>query len=159
MKNEEITKIVLHKGTRYCADYTQNSSMGSPNTSGVVKVELPEELELLSLPVKKNGSRKVLQSVIVSSPDYLMTIYNSKELSQYLFIYDISNNRLVESKLNYLTVGIGKPGLKTLETIKSYFKECEEFIEQVDKAMAYNESVKKRMRMPVLLNATGTKCE
>jgi len=107
LRQSKIDKVRIKKGARYCEEFTTAGSATSGTSLGV---KLEEEIEMLSLPYKKGGGTRVLQSVLISNDKYMLTMYQGKYMDQNLNIYSKSNNQLLEGKYQYGEVGYSKSG-------------------------------------------------
>jgi len=154
MSQSQIAKVSLKKGTRYCTGYQ------SRIVAGVTGVKAPSDFELFSLPIKKNGRIKVLQSIVFTSPKYILSMYQESDLDQKLYISTTSNNQFVDGDFLYGAVGFGKQGQKSLASIKRYFKDCTAIIAEIDAAVKHNKNAsKRRNKIAVLQNTFGMSCQ
>lgn len=155
LRQSKIDKVLIKKGARYCEEFTSAGSVSSGSSLGI---KLEQDFEMLCLPYRKGGGARVLQTVLISNDKYILAMYQGKFMDQNLNFYSKSNKQLLEGKYEYGDVGYSKSGKKALSTIKKYFKDCPNILNEIDKTLEFNKTVKKFEMIPVLQNVAGMTC-
>lgn len=157
LKQSKIDKVLIKKGARYCEEFS-TGGVGTTSFNRSLGAKLEKDFEMLSLPLKKGGGARVLQYIWISNDKYMLTMYQTQSMDQKMSIYDKSKNQLIEGGYSYGQIGYSKAGKKALSSIKRYFKDCSNIIEEIDDTLAHNKTVKRLKMIPVLHNVSGMEC-
>lgn len=156
IKRSNIKHLFLSAGNLLCKE-TSQQILGNTHKS-TLGAETSQDLHYFGLPTKKKGKGIDIHSVLLESNDYMLTMHDNSSLGPKVYIYRISDEKLMSDPISFYTIGYGKDGKKAFLDLKKYFKDCTKFVNAIDDQFERNKKTKKMRRMPVLLNIQYNQC-
>jgi len=156
---KQIKKLTLKKGAVYCKTYKQSSAVGGSTRSMAFEIPIEKDTEMRALPMNAKTKRLALQTILAKNDKYTLSTFTSDLGSSFTNICSVSTGKIVKSE-KFLEIGYSKRGKTFLQTIKQYFKSCDELIAQIEQNEETNAAAKKkRHKIPYLQGVIVSDCE
>ncbi len=155
----EIKKMTLNKGAVYCKTFKQGSSAAGTDRSMSFEVPMEEDTEMRALPTTSRGKKLVLQTILAKNKKYTFSMFTNDSGAAFANVCSATTGKLIKSE-NFLSVGFSKSGKTFLQNLKKYFKDCEEFLDEIKKNEETNAAAKKRRnKIPYLQGVGASSCD
>ena len=153
----KIAELNIQAGAAYCQEFSKKM-MGGGKFEDVFVLELPVNLKMYGLPVKKKKKITQLHSLLAQNEDYMLTKFTSIDFFNLIYIVKNSDHSLVSGPFQYEEVGYGKQGKKSFTEIKKYFGDCKALVSSMEEIHAKNKKAKRSEKQFVLQNITEDSC-
>lgn len=156
-----IKKVTIKEGAVYCKTFERESMLGRGSMLGSgmsssfsFENALEYDTEMMSLPTSFKRKKLVLQTILARNEKYTLSIFTNDSGAAFANICSVKDGKLVDTS-NYLSVGANKKGIRFLENLKEYFKDCDELLEVIKRNEQTNLKAKKRKDKVLYLQGVG----